>query len=89
MKVLSRRRLHELSTLQGSVRQLAQDRIVALRLFAASRGAATPTAQYEFWLEYAWIDQEYRAAVRRLASFCAHHGASPSTAERDAPYPSA
>jgi hypothetical protein len=27
-------------------------------------------AQREFWLEFSWIDQEYRAAVRKLAQFC-------------------
>jgi hypothetical protein len=76
MKLLSRRTLHELGTLQSAVRQLGQDRMVALRLFAASRDAATRPAQYEFWLEYSWIDQEYRAAVRRLALFCANHGSA-------------
>jgi len=40
----------------------------------ASRSAATRDAQQEFWLEFSWLDQEYRIAVRRLAHFClAHH----------------
>lgn len=57
--------------LQGAVRKLAAEREVALRMFTVSRSAATPSAQREFWLEFTWLDQEYRMAVRRLASFCA------------------
>ena len=85
MKLLSRRALHELGVLQIAVRKLSHDRSVALRLFTASRGAATRSAQREFWLEYAWIDQEYRAAVRRLALFCTRHSASEPTSLRDGP----
>ena len=46
---------------------------MALRMFAASRNAATRDAQREFWLEFSWADQEYRAAVSRLAQFCRDH----------------
>ena len=70
---LSRRALVELGTLQGLVRDLAAHRNTALRIFVASRNTTTPTAQREFWLEFSWIDQEYRAAVRKLAQFCRHH----------------
>jgi len=74
VKILSRRALEELGVLQSSVRRLAEDRNVALRVFVASRSAATRDAQQEFWLEFSWLDQEYRIAVRRLAHFClAHH----------------
>jgi hypothetical protein len=85
MKTLSRRALEELSSLQAAMRRLAEDRNAALRLFLASRNAATRAAQREFWLEFSWIDQEYRFAVRRLALFCAEHcgtyprGNEPST----------
>ena len=75
VKTLPRRVLGELGFLQESVRRLAQDRNFALRLFAASRNAANHSAQEEFWLEFSWVDQEYRAAVRRLAQFCADYGA--------------
>jgi hypothetical protein len=65
------------------VRKLAQDRNLALRLLAASRSAANHAAQQEFWLEFSWVDQEYRAAVRRLAQFCAeHNGIRAATAPR-------
>ena len=74
VKLLSRRALEELGSLQTAVRKLASDRNTALRLFAASRHAATVGAQQEFWLEFSWVDQEYRVAVRRLAAFCAEHG---------------
>jgi hypothetical protein len=73
-RLLSRRALDELGTLQALVRDLAGDRNAALRIFMASRNTTTPMAQREFWLEFSWIDQEYRAAVRRLAQFCRHHG---------------
>jgi hypothetical protein len=42
----------------------------------ASRNTTTPIAQREFWLEFSWVDEEYRAAVRKLAQFCRHHGPS-------------
>jgi hypothetical protein len=71
MRILSRRSLEQLCALQGALRRLAGERNAALRLFAASRGAATPEARREFWLEYAWLDQEYRHAVRRIREFCA------------------
>jgi len=73
LKTLSRKVLSELTELQGTLRKLAADRNVALRMFAASRGAATHEAQREFWLEFSWADQEYRAAVNRLAQFCRAH----------------
>ena len=82
VKTFSRRALGELGFLQGAVRKLAQDRNLALRLLAASRNAANYSAQYEFWLEFSWVDQEYRAAVRRLAQFCTDHTALPALASR-------
>jgi hypothetical protein len=42
-------------------------------MFVASRNTTTPVAQREFWLEFAWVDQEYRIAVRKLAQFCTEH----------------
>jgi len=74
-RLLSRRALDELGTLQAFVRELAVDRNAALRNFMASRNATTLVAQREFWLEFSWADQEYRAAVRKLAQFCRHHKA--------------
>jgi hypothetical protein len=55
------------------VRDLAVHRNAALRNFVASRNTTTAIAQREFWLEFSWIDQEYRAAVRKLAQFCHRH----------------
>jgi hypothetical protein len=72
-RLLSRRAFSELGTLAASVQQLGTRRSTALRLLAASRSATTAPAQREFWLEFCWIDAEYRAAVRRLAQFCADH----------------
>jgi hypothetical protein len=73
MKLLSRRALDQLGTLQASVQELATHRNTALRMFIASRNTTTPMAQREFWLEFAWVDQEYRIAVRKLAQFCTEH----------------
>jgi hypothetical protein len=72
-KLLSRRVLGELGTLQSTVEEIAGQRDAALRLLLASRNATTALAQREFWLEFAWADQEYRVAVHRLACFCAAH----------------
>jgi len=79
MKLLSRRALDQLGTLQASVQELAAHRNTALRMFIASRSTTTPIAQREFWLEFAWVDQEYRIAVRRLAQFCTDHQDSSHT----------
>jgi hypothetical protein len=72
-KFLSRRAFEELGSLQLKVRELSTSRNLALRIFTASRFVAIGTAQRQFWLEYAWLDQEYRVAVRLLAHFCADH----------------
>jgi hypothetical protein len=73
LKTLSRKVMDELRELQAGLRKLTADRNAALRMFAASRNAATHDAQREFWLEFSWADQEYRAAVNRLAQFCRSH----------------
>jgi len=70
MKLLSRRALEELGALQDAMQDLAAHRNAALRMFITSRNSTTRVAQREFWLEFSWIDQEYRAAVRKLAQFC-------------------
>ena len=76
LRFLSRRARQELGALQASVHELGACRTAALRIFIASRHAATSMAQRDFWLEFSWLDQEYRVAVRRLAQFCAEHGGS-------------
>ena len=52
------------------MQDLATHRNAALRMFITSRNTTTVVAQREFWLEFSWVDQEYRAAVRKLAQFC-------------------
>jgi hypothetical protein len=73
VRILSRRALEELSALQATVHALGPPRNAALRIFVASRHSTTRFAQHEFWLEFSWLDQEYRTAVRRLAQFCRLH----------------
>jgi hypothetical protein len=85
MKLLSRRALDQLGTLQASVQELSTHRNTALRMFLASRNTTTPKAQREFWLEFAWVDQEYRIAVRRLAQFCSEHRENTGTRWRVQP----
>jgi hypothetical protein len=70
VRPLSRRAFEELAALQSAMQELAAHRSAALRMFVASRNTTTPIAQREFWLEFSWIDQEYRASVRELAEFC-------------------
>ncbi|HUK02838.1 MAG TPA: hypothetical protein VLW26_11210 [Steroidobacteraceae bacterium] len=70
MKRLSLRVLEQLSELQASMQELSEERSTALKMFIASRTSTTTGAQREFWLEFSWLDQEYRVAVRRLAQFC-------------------
>jgi len=84
-RILSRRAVGELGSLEASVQQLGAHRSAALRLFLASRTATTQLTQREFWLEFSWIDQEYYAAVRRLAQFCEEHrpAITHERAERD------
>jgi hypothetical protein len=74
MKLLSRRALDELGALQDAMQELAAHRTTALKMLITSRNSTTPIAQREFWLEFSWIDQEYRAAVRKIAQFCSQHG---------------
>ena len=81
MVPLSRRARTRLGLLQASVSKLAAQRNEALRLFIASRHATTATAQREFWLEFSWADQEYRAAVHRLAEFCRQRLTAQTSAE--------
>ena len=73
VRILSRRAREELRALQAAVRALRVPRSVALRMVVASRRSTTAIAQREFWLEFSDLDQEYRAAVRRLAAFCLSH----------------
>jgi hypothetical protein len=73
VRTLSRRAREELSALQEKVEELGGPRNTALRMFAASRRSTTAIAQREFWLEFFWLDHEYRDAVRRLARFCLEH----------------
>jgi len=82
MVPLSRRARTRLGLLQASVSKLAAQRNEALRLFIASRHATTPAAQREFWLEFSWVDQEYRAAVHQLAEFCRQRLEAQTAADR-------
>jgi len=71
--ILSGRALVRLGVLQARVQARYARRSAALRRLLASRHAATSLAQRDFWYEFAWADQEYRAAVHRLAQFCLEH----------------
>jgi hypothetical protein len=72
-RALTRRAPDGLAPLQANVSELGTRRNVALRMLLASRQATTGLAQREFWREFSRLDQQYRAAVRRLAQFCLQH----------------
>jgi hypothetical protein len=67
---LSSRFFVELDALESEVTNQAQEREGALRRLVASQGAATRSAQATFWESFLVIDQEYRAAIGKLARFC-------------------
>jgi hypothetical protein len=73
MAVLSNRARAKLWVLQVATNRVAEERRVAVRMLLASRRAATHSAQREYWLEFAVIHEEYRAAMRALAEFCEKH----------------
>jgi hypothetical protein len=70
VKLRSRRVREQLAAMQDEVKRLAGERDTALRIFMAARISTTRNAQQEYWLEFVWLNQEYRFAVNQLASFC-------------------
>lgn len=85
--LLSRRFTREIRPLQEAVRDVGSQRATMLRIFVLSRGVTTAQAQFEHWLEFTWLDQEYRVAVQRLVSFCASHEPPPRSALTSDPSP--
>jgi hypothetical protein len=88
LKLLSTRARKELGSLQAELRSIAAERNLALSRFCTSRDSTTPGAQVEFWLEFLWLNQEYRCAVRKLALYCARFNDVPATecVQRDATF---
>ena len=74
MKLLSTRACAELWKLQTAVRQAAEERNKVLRVLMNGHSALTQDAQHELWMEFSWVDQEYRFTVMQLAAFCERHG---------------
>ena len=68
LPVRIRRQLNDLESALGEARAA---RGFALGVFRASVASANASAQREYWLEFSWLDQEYRVAVRKLAVYCA------------------
>lgn len=83
MKLLSTRARRQLGLLQDDVRRLTAERNTAYRMLLVARVTTTASAQEEFWLEFQWIDQEYRYAVRRLSLFCASFDSQVTTLDLD------
>ncbi len=69
-RLLSSRFFAELDSLESQIVAAAQEREGAIRRLIASQGAASHSAQAMFWDDFLVSDQEYRAAVGRLARFC-------------------
>lgn len=74
MKLLSTRARAQLWKLQDAVRQADQEREKILRVLLNAREALAPQARHELWLEFSWMDQEYRFHVLQLTCFCERHG---------------
>jgi hypothetical protein len=70
VKRLSAKARRKLGELQQDVLRLAADRSLSIRVLSAARSTTMPSAQSDFWLEYLWIEHEYRCAVKRLAQYC-------------------
>ncbi len=67
---LSIRFFAELDQLESAAAAHALEREAAMRRLFASQDAASRSAQASFWDDFLCSDQEYRAAVGRLARFC-------------------
>jgi hypothetical protein len=74
VKLLSTRARSELWKLQRAVRSAAEERNNVIRILLTSRSALTVGAQRDLWLEFSWVDQEYRICVIQLSAFCTKHG---------------
>jgi hypothetical protein len=70
LRRLSNRFFTELDSLECIAAGLAQEREGALRRLLAGQGAARRSAEAPSWDDFLWSDQEYRAAIGRLARFC-------------------
>lgn len=83
MRRLNRALRRELAALESEVQRLATERDAALRRLGAARIATPQHVQREFWLEFAWISQLYRSAIRDLVSFCERVNKKEGRAMRD------
>lgn len=70
MKAFSTRFRIRLRRLQSDLQKAANDRDSVVQHLLASRAVLTAEAQRELWMEFVWLQQEYRMAVCRLAEFC-------------------
>ncbi|MBV9346202.1 MAG: hypothetical protein JO341_08295 [Gammaproteobacteria bacterium] len=60
----------ELASIHARLQRALRQRRTLRRLLLASRSAATPTAQQEFWLEFVRAHRQYRSELQQLAAFC-------------------
>jgi hypothetical protein len=83
MKLLSTRARAELWKLQAAMRHAAEERNKVARVLLTSRSVLTAQAQRDLWLEFAWVDQEYRFTVSQLVQFCSRHALRVADGEPD------
>ena len=81
MKLLSTRTRARLWKLQDAVRHAATEREKVLKVLLNAREALAMEARREMLLEFSCVDQEYRCAVSRLASFVEKHGSEAADQE--------
>jgi hypothetical protein len=85
VKLLSTRARAELWKLQAVLHKVADERNGLLKVLLDSPGVLTPGAQRELWLEFSWLDQEYRFCVAQLVAFCEKHGSKVQPADETRP----
>ena len=69
MKISTRART-ALWKLQSELQAAVEERNVVLQALANGWIALTPDSRREMWMEFSWLDHEYRMRVIRLGELC-------------------
>lgn len=69
MKISTRART-ALWKLQTELHTAVEERNAVLQALSAGWIALTPDSRREMWMEFSWLDHEYRLRVIRLGDFC-------------------
>ena len=69
MKIPTRART-ALWKLQTELQEAVEERNAVLQALSSGWIALTPDSRREMWLEFSWLDHEYRLRVIRLGQLC-------------------